>query len=272
MTSPSGEQFEIAHGAQRATVVEVGGGLRSYSSGERDVLEPYARESICDGAHGAVLAPWPNRLDGGRYEFDGRNLQLALSEPARGNAIHGLLRWRPWRALSHEPARVVMRARLHPEPGYPFDLEVSVEYSLGESGLVVVTTATNLGEGPCPFGAGQHPYLSPGRAPLEECALELRAATMILSDSARGLPTERVPARGSAFDFNEPRALGESVIDAAYDRSRSRPTGHRDRPPALARRLRRRALGGLELPVHAALHRRHPRARTPPARPRRSSR
>ena len=54
---PSGEQFEIVHGEQRATIVEVGGGIRAYVDGTRDVLESYPLEQIGDGAHGAVLDP-----------------------------------------------------------------------------------------------------------------------------------------------------------------------------------------------------------------------
>ena len=38
---PSGEQFEIRHGTQRATIVEVGGGVREYTVGDRPVLDPY---------------------------------------------------------------------------------------------------------------------------------------------------------------------------------------------------------------------------------------
>ena len=68
---PSGEQFEISHGEQRATVVEVGGGVREYGAGGRAVLDPYPAEAICDGAHGTPLIPWPNRLADGRYSFDG---------------------------------------------------------------------------------------------------------------------------------------------------------------------------------------------------------
>jgi aldose 1-epimerase len=49
---PSGQQFELSHGDQRATIVEVGGGIRTYRVGERDVLQPYTREAMCDGAHG----------------------------------------------------------------------------------------------------------------------------------------------------------------------------------------------------------------------------
>jgi aldose 1-epimerase len=40
-TSPTGAQFEIAFGDQRAVAVEVGGGLRSYSAGGRDLLDGY---------------------------------------------------------------------------------------------------------------------------------------------------------------------------------------------------------------------------------------
>jgi aldose 1-epimerase len=213
---PSGEQFEISSAGQRATIVEVGGGIRTYTAAGRDVLEPYAVDEICDGAHGAVLIPWPNRLDGGRYEFDGSHQQLPLTEPATRNAIHGLLRWQPWRALEHDPERVVMGARLHPQPGYPFDLDVSVEYSLGEAGLIVVTSATNLGARPCPYGAGQHPYLSPGAARLDDCTLALPAETVILTDPERKLPTGSEAVAGGALDFREPRLIGAAAIDSPF--------------------------------------------------------
>jgi aldose 1-epimerase len=214
---PSGEQFEIRFAGQRATIVEVGGGIRSYRHGERDVLDPYPIEQICDGAHGAVLVPWPNRLADGSYEFDGQRLQVALSEPEKHNAIHGLLRWTSWHALSHETDRVVMGARLHPQPGYPFDLEVSVEYSLGEDGLIVVTGATNVGERPCPYGVGQHPYLSPGGARLDDCTLQLPAAGLIVTDPERSLPSGREPVAGGALDFREPRLLGALEIDSPFE-------------------------------------------------------
>ena len=58
---------------------------------------------LCDGAHGAPLIPWPNRLADGRYSFDGADHQLALTEPERHNAIHGLMRWRPWWQSSTAP-------------------------------------------------------------------------------------------------------------------------------------------------------------------------
>jgi aldose 1-epimerase len=223
---PSGAQFELTAGEQRATVVEVGGGIREYFDGDRAVLEPYALGDLSDGAHGAVLAPWPNRLADGRYRFEDVERQLALTEPGKRNAIHGLLRWRPWRALEHESSRVLVAARLHPEPGYPFDLEITVEYRLGGNGLTVTTTARNSGEAACPYGTGQHPYLSPGSGTIDDCTLELPAETLITTDPERGLPNGQEDVAGGPLDFRSPRPIGSTVIDSPFTGLRRGPDGH----------------------------------------------
>lgn len=213
---PSGHQFPISQGDHRATIVEVGGGVREYSVGGRDVLESYPVESMCDGAHGAVLIPWPNRLADGRYRFDGVDHQVALTEPEKHNAIHGFLRWRSWDAIEHSADRVVMSTVLYPKSGYPFHLMVSVEYLLDDSGLTVATTATNLGTTVLPYGSGQHPYLSPGAGRIDACLLHLDAATRIVTDNERQLPTGDEPVGGSRFDFTTPRRLGELELDYPF--------------------------------------------------------
>ncbi|MDQ6811866.1 MAG: aldose 1-epimerase family protein [Actinomycetota bacterium] len=214
--APSGEQFELSRGEQRATIVEVGGGVREYTVADRCVLDPYPLEAMCDGAHGAVLIPWPNRLADGRYRFDGIDHQLALSEPQKRNAIHGFLRWRPWQLLAREPDRLVMGARLHPLAGYPFMLDVRVAYELTDAGLEVATTALNVGDRTCPYGAGHHPYLSPGRALIDDCTLELHAATRIVTDDERQLPTGQESVQHTAFDFRVDRDLGDQRVDFAF--------------------------------------------------------
>jgi aldose 1-epimerase len=214
--APSGEQYEIRLGDQRATIVEVGGGVRAYVADGRDVLEPYGAEAMCDGAHGAPLIPWPNRLEDGRYRFDGQDLQVALTEPEKGNAIHGFLQWALWRPVEREGHRVVVATRLMPLTGYPFALAVSVEYTLTEQGLVVTTRATNIGDQACPYASGQHPYLSAGGALLDDCLLQFAAATRIHTDDARQLPTGDEPVAGSPFDFREARVIGGTEIDYAF--------------------------------------------------------
>lgn len=213
---PSGEQFEIHAGDQAATIVEVGGGIRAFTVGGRDVLEPYPVDAASDGAHGSLLIPWPNRIADGRYRFDGIEHQLALSEPARQNAIHGLVRWRSWTCTTHEPDRVELGTRIHPMTGYPFLLDLRVVYSLDDAGLTVTTTATNAGDRACPYGVGQHPYLSPGAGSIDACRLQLDAATRHTTDEARQLPTGTEAVKGTAFDFRAPRRLGNQAIDHAF--------------------------------------------------------
>ncbi len=223
--APSGEQFEISSGDQRATIVEVGGGVRAYTVAGRDVLEPYPIDAMCDGAHGAVLVPWPNRLGDGRYRFDGVDHQVALSEPDKGNAIHGLLRWRSWGARERSADRVVMLTRLRPLTGYPFSLDVQVAYEVGAAGLTVATTATNVGPTPCPFGCGHHPYLSPGAGLIDDCTVELDARTRILTDDVRQLPTGVEAVAGTPFDYSEAKAIGGQQMDCAFTDLARDPSG-----------------------------------------------
>ncbi|OFE15059.1 aldose epimerase [Humibacillus sp. DSM 29435] len=213
---PSGAQFEIAFEDQHAVVVEVGGGIRAYDVGGVEVLQPYAVDQMCDGAHGAPLVPWPNRLGDGRYRFDGADYQVALTEPEKSNAIHGFLRWRPWSCLDHEVDRVVMASTLFPLQGYPFTLDVRVSYRLDEFGLTVTTTATNLGDQAAPYACGQHPYLSPGVGTVDDCTLQLRADTRIVTDPQRQLPTGREDVSGTPFDFRDGRKIGHLAIDDAF--------------------------------------------------------
>jgi aldose 1-epimerase len=214
--APSGEQFEITHEEQHATIVEVGAGVREYVVAGRPVLDPYPLHALCDGAHGAPLIPWPNRLADGRYSFAGVDYQVALTEPERHNAIHGFMRWRPWSPVERSPQRIVMGARLLPLAGYPFALELRIAYELSDAGLTVSTTATNIGERACPYGAGQHPYLSPGRGTIDACQIEMPAATRILTDEERKLPIGREPVAGTGYDLRRRRLLGDQQLDEAF--------------------------------------------------------
>lgn len=213
---PSGRQFEISSGEQRVTIVEVGGGIREYQVGDREVLQAYDLDQMCDGAHGAPLIPWPNRLADGRYRFDGVDHQVALTEPDKHNAIHGFVRWRPWQPVEHHEDRIIMATTLFPLKGYPFALDLLIDYHLDQDGLTATTTATNIGDQPAPYGCGQHPYLSPGDGLVDDCTLRLQADTRILTDPDRKLPTGTEGVDGTAYDFRDGRTLGNLQLDSAF--------------------------------------------------------
>jgi aldose 1-epimerase len=212
---PSGEQIEIALGDRRAVVVEVGGGLRTYSVGGRDLLDGYRADEMSSAGRGQVLLPWPNRIQDGSYEFEGRRHQLPINDVEEQDAIHGLVRWAAWSAGEREPHRVVMQHRIHPQPGYPFSLDVSIEYRLSGEGLRVTTTAANVGAAPCPYGCGAHPYLSVGTQAVDSVTLRAPGRAVFLSDE-RGIPVRSESVEGTDYDFRRPRPIAATKLDNAF--------------------------------------------------------
>lgn len=215
MISPSGEQIEIAFGDQRAVVVEVGGGLRTYSAGDRELLDGYGDDEMSTSGRGQVLIPWPNRIEDGSYEYDGRRHQLPLDDVEEQDAIHGLVRWSAWTVGERTPDRVSMEHRLHPRPGYPFSLAISIEYALSNDGLEVRTTAVNRGSRVCPYGSGNHPYLAVAGPTVDSVMLRIAARTVLRSDE-RGIPVGSSPVEGTEYDFRDPRSLGTTRLDNGF--------------------------------------------------------
>ena len=212
--APSGEQVELVRGEQEAVVTGVGAGLRRYSAGGRAVLDGYGTDELCPSGRGQLLVPWPNRIEDGSYEFDGDAYQLALDEPERRNAIHGLVRWSEWSVAERASDRAVLEHTLFPTPGYPFALALRIEYALADDGLVVRLEATNIGAEPCPYGAGQHPYLAVASDRVDDVELQVPAAK-VLESNDRGLPVGESAVAGQ-LDFREPRQIGLTVLDHCF--------------------------------------------------------
>lgn len=217
MTVPiMGNQYEIAAGDYRATITEVGGGLRELFHGSESLVLSYQADTLTPAGMGQLLIPWPNRVDHGRYEFAGASYQLAITEAPNDNAIHGLVRWDNWNVAEHRADLVRLTHRLHGRPGYPFVLDLTVTYALDAgTGLTVTVRVANPGSRPAPYGHGAHPYLTLGR-PLDECLLTVTADHYLVSDD-RSIPDG--PPRevtGSPFDFRRPRPIGDVRIDNAF--------------------------------------------------------
>jgi len=212
----TGTQYDIGAGRYRATVTELGAGLRELLFGDQPVIAGYHADELPPGGAGQLLTPWPNRIDGGRYTFGGTEYQLALTEPANGNAIHGLTRWTAWTLVRHDASAVLLRSAPHGQQGYPFCLQIDAEYRLEENGgLHVSITATNRGSRAAPYGTGSHPYLTVRTPSVDDCELRLPAALRLPVDD-RGIPSGPPAAvDGTPYDFRKPRTIGATRLDHA---------------------------------------------------------
>ena len=213
---PSGEQIAIAHGDQRAVITEVGATLRTYVKGGVAVIEGFAGEEVPTGARGQLLYPWPNRIGDGTWTFSERTARTTVDDVTYATALHGVVRWRPFRVESVNQNRCVLALLLHPSPEYPFLSEVEVAFHLGSLGLTVTTTVTNRDEVPIPFGLGFHPYLAVTTPTIEGTDLEVPARAYVATNE-RQLPTgEILPLAGSQLDFSRRKSVNGHELDVTY--------------------------------------------------------
>ncbi|WP_432789126.1 aldose 1-epimerase family protein [Brevibacterium sp. K11IcPPYGO002] len=222
--------IELACGESTAVISPIGASLVRFSVGDRPIVVPM------NAFDGAVLAPWPNRIDAGRFDFAGDSHRLPITEPERDTALHGLVADVEWSVVERTESTVSLEYSLEPTEGYPFAFDLRVDAELAEAELRMRARARNTGSAPAPFGFGFHPWLSPGDGELvDEAQLVIPAAHWYETDE-RLIPTAvrpfddgtAVPADHASDDsacmvckdFRALRLIGGTILDDAYDSPR----------------------------------------------------
>ncbi len=216
-TPRSGRQLTLTGHGYEAVIASVGATLRTLTFEGRDLIVPFGADEVRPGYRGATLAPWPNRVVDGTYSFGGDEHQLALTEPARGHALHGLLAWAEFADRVVEDERIVLVAVIEPQLGYPFRIEVAVEFRLDSDGVNQTVTARNIGADAAPWGTGPHPYLVGGDGRVDDWTLTLPASEVltVTPDRLSPVAVEAVDQHPE-WDFREPRRIGDVFIDHAF--------------------------------------------------------
>lgn len=204
----------IQLGDTRAVVSEYAAALRSLSVAGTELIEPHAALGPPPLAAGAVLVPWPNRVDGGTWMYAGVEQQLNITEAA-GHAVHGLLSRTRYERGSCTAASVTLAAPVTPQPGYPFTLDTSVEYELTPDGVVVRHRLRNAGTDPAPVALGVHPYLRIGDVPARDLTLTLPAGRAFRLDD-RYIPTGTFDVTGTDYDLRDGVRVGDGAQHTCF--------------------------------------------------------
>lgn len=215
VSARSGTQWTIEADGHRATVAEVGGVLREYAVGDREVVDGFGPDEISPASAGQILAPWPNRIRDGHYTFDGTTYQLSLTEPDKHNAIHGLVNWSRWRLAEQTADSVTLEFDLPSQIGYPWPLTVRIRWSVSADGLRADQEVTNTGDTAAPWGFSVHPYVQLPGVAVDDTVLRVPGRSKILADQ-RLLPIGAVRVAGTEFDYTEPRRIGAAVLDTTW--------------------------------------------------------
>ncbi|MBW2413776.1 MAG: galactose mutarotase [Deltaproteobacteria bacterium] len=170
---------------------------------------------------GATVGRYANRIAGGRFDLDGRDVQLTRNEGPHhlhgGEAGFGRVEW----VGRAEPGGVRLEyVSSDGEEGYPGRLHAEVTYRLTEANELRIdwrahssrSTVVNL---------THHSYFNlrdGGTSPVLDHELQVNADAFTPVD-ARGIPTgELDPVEGTALDFREPRRLGERIESLVPER------------------------------------------------------
>ncbi len=132
------------------------------------------------------LWPFPNRVYGAKYNYEGKSYDLPLNFPQEGNSIHGFLYEASFRVVEvAESSEFASLLITHEYPGdlagFPFPAKVKVLYTFDvNQKLKIDTLVMNTGQQTMPMGDGWHAYFSTGK-PIDE--LQLRFNPLSLFDS-----------------------------------------------------------------------------------------
>ncbi|MEU4545891.1 aldose 1-epimerase family protein [Nonomuraea dietziae] len=206
-------------GGYEAAIAECGAAVRMLRHGDRDLITGWPAEGPIPYYSGALLAPWPNRVGGAGYAFDGDVHRLPVNEPDRGHALHGLIAEARWSVAElftveddHGFARLTLD--LAPSQGYPFALSFQVLHRLDGDGLTTTLTVQNVGDRPAPYGCGPHPWLLAGDD-VTAYELHLPASLVAMVDEAL-IPVVLEDVASTPYDFRTPRLIGDTAIDHAF--------------------------------------------------------
>lgn len=152
-----------AFGYEAAFAPASGGQLvRLKKDGIDAVNVPESKEALLEAptSYGYPLLFPPNRVDGGKFTFDGREYQFPINEPDRGNSLHGFLHNRPWKVVDLTKTSLKLEFSGTEKTDfyqyYPVKFKVTRLYELMEEGLKETVTVENTGDVDMPYGLGFH--------------------------------------------------------------------------------------------------------------------
>jgi aldose 1-epimerase len=210
----TGRQFELRRGDAIARIGQVAAVLREFSVGGVHFTEIWDDAWVPPMGCGIVLVPWPNRIRDGKWTYQDEVQKLDITDLSLGHATHGLLRNTAYQVADERSDSLTLAASVYPQHGYPFILDTSVTYALGDDGLSVTHKLTNAGAEAAPFGVGAHPYLRVGEHPVPELTVTVSGSKYVVVDD-RLIPVSVEPVEGTDKDFRGGRRVADLDVDVA---------------------------------------------------------
>jgi aldose 1-epimerase len=215
MTSRFTLNFSDGQTTSSAIIARVGAALVSWTTNGTQLVEPGHLEAVGPYCEGIVMAPWPNRLEDGKWSYKGETLEFPLNIQSQQNANHGLLIDFPYDVVEQTESSITLGALIHARTAYPFNVFTTVKYELSATGIKVTHTAENLSEEAAPYAVGGHPYFQIAGVQTADLILRSDAAT-VLDVNERQIPVGKSATAGTRFDMREGVRVGDNFYDHGF--------------------------------------------------------
>ncbi|GAA1141832.1 hypothetical protein [Nesterenkonia lutea] len=225
----------ITGGGYTAEISLLGGQLLGLRHHEDELVVPADHNT--EGAFaGAVLAPWPNRTQGGTYSYAGRDYTLPVNEEATGAAIHGLMFDLPLHVQAHKDSEVQLQGTLEPSAGYPFGLDIALIYRVtSDVGLTATLMARYSPADEHALLAEESQASAAEAQEHEETATEADAGADADDETSAGEENDaEADADDEASAGDEGSAYGEGAADDDVDADHESSADHEGSADALA--------------------------------------
>ncbi len=184
------------------------------------VMRPTPPEALKEARPGAFssfnMIPYSNRIEKGVLLHRGQSYQLAINNP-EGHSIHGEVRTRPWKVLSHtkDSVKLGFESRDYQGISWPFWFSAQIEYKLTNNSLVVNMFLQNQGDQEMPGGIGMHPYFNRHLVSEDEQVL-LQIPIIGIYPGETPIPTGPWQIPEKQYEFSKRRHLSTDYIDKCY--------------------------------------------------------
>lgn len=117
---------------------------------------------IREGARGAIMVPFSNRIRDAKYVFDAAEYDFGPGPDGVRETLHGLVLDNIFEVATQTSDSVCLRTKVPPQPAYPWQLAVEVTYRLCAQPhrLELTVQVENLSAKAAPVAVGWHPYLN----------------------------------------------------------------------------------------------------------------
>ena len=164
----------------------------------------------------SILLPFPNRINQGKYSFEGCEQNLRINEKSRNNALHGLVFNKKFdyqkSQITDTFISITFESKISKTEfaGYPFELKFQITFVLNENSLEIQIDTQNTGKTKAPFGVGWHPYFK-FESKIDDLDMQIPSDKILQLDPKTLIPNGKI----KKFN-NQSTLIGSKIFDDCF--------------------------------------------------------